>query len=99
MQNFPTIASAVTSGGSTAIRGTLNSTPGDTFTIRFFSNPSGANEGKRFIDQTNVTTGPDGRATFTFSPANAVPVGQKVTATDAGGNTSEFSAPRTVAQQ
>ena len=69
-----------------------------TYLIQFFSNPSG-NEGKRFIGQKSLTTATSGNASFTFSPTSKVSSGQTVTATatDPAGNTSEFSAPRTVA--
>ncbi len=92
------------SGGSNTVGGpspgarnlSLTSTPGTTFTVQFFSNPADA-EGRRFVGQKSVTAGADGRVTFAFSPANAVPVGQRITATATGlEGTSEFSAPREV---
>ena len=66
--------------------------------VRFFSNPSGTDEGKTFIGQKSVTTDASGNATFTFSSAQKVGLGRTVTATatSQAGNTSEFSAPRTV---
>ena len=66
--------------------------------VRFFSNPWGTDEGKRFIGQEKVTTGSDGKATFAFKPARKVDLGKSITAsaTDASGNTSEFSTPRAV---
>ncbi len=71
--------------------------PGQTFTIQFFSNldaePSG-NEGRKFLGQKSVTTEVDGDVSFTRSLAQAVPAGQRVTATGPGGNTSEFSTPQ-----
>jgi hypothetical protein len=98
LQNKPVLDSAITSGGSTSIAGRLNSTPQKTFTIQYFSNPSG-NEGKKFLGQKSVTTNANGiTGTFAFNPAQAVAVGDTVTATATqAGNTSEFSAPRTVA--
>lgn len=47
------------------------------------------------MGQKNVVTNANGDASFTFQPAQTVPAGQAVgaTATDSGGNTSEFSAP------
>lgn len=100
LQNKPAITSAATSGGTTTVQGRLNSTPGKIFTIQFFSNPSGENEGKEFIGTKNVTTDASGVASFTFKPAQAVPVGQTITATAMSvlGDTSEFSRPRTVKQ-
>ena len=96
LQNKPDIASAITSGGKTSVRGNLSSKPNKTYVVRFFSNPSG-NEGKKFIVQKKVTTGSEGKVSFTFSPALKVGVGKTVTATATGTEgTSEFSAPRTV---
>jgi hypothetical protein len=98
LQNKPVVTSAKTGGGKTTIKGKLNSTPNKTFLIEFFSNPSGENEGKSSLGQKLVTTNADGIAGFTFAPSQAVPVGQRITATatDSGRNTSEFSAPRAV---
>jgi hypothetical protein len=100
LQNKPNLISAVTSGGVTTIKGNLNSTPNGFFVIRFFSNPSG-NEGKVFRGQKSVSTNSNGDVAFSFSPATAVREGQTITATatSSGGDTSEFSAPRTVAQR
>jgi hypothetical protein len=99
LQNKPVLDSAITSGSSTSIAGRLNSTPQKTFSIRYFSNPSGTNEGKKFIGQKSVSTNANGNTgTFTFNPAQAVAVGDTVTATATqAGSTSEFAAPRTVA--
>jgi CSLREA domain-containing protein len=106
LQNKPVISSAKSSSTKTSIAGKLASSPNTTYTIEFYSNPSG-NEGKKFIGQKNVTTDGSGNASFTFSPAARVPVGQTVTATakaevvtlvsTSDEDTSEFSAPRTVA--
>ena len=100
LQNKPVLSSAKTVSGKTTIVGKLNSSPQQTYTIQFFSNPSG-NEGKKLIGQKSVTTDASGNRTFTFSPATAVSVGQTVTATatntSSSGDTSEFSAPKTVA--
>lgn len=87
----------MTSGGASTVKGRLNSTPNKTFLIEFYSDPSG-DEGKKVLGQKAVTTNADGLATFPFAPSKAVPAGQRITATatDAGRNTSEFSAPRTV---
>ena len=100
LQNFPVITSAETVGATTTtIKARLNSTPFRGFVVRFFSNPSNDNEGKNYIGQTSVTTDSNGdTGTFTFSPEQRVPLGQRITATttDEWGNTSEFSAPREV---
>ncbi len=97
LQNKPNLTSAKSSASATTIRGRLTSTPGLTFKIQFFSNPSG-NEGEVFLGQTSVTIGPNGLASFTFSPSRGVAAGQTITAiaTHPNAATSEFSAPREV---
>jgi hypothetical protein len=94
-QNFPALQSAVTSGGVTAIRGTLNSTPSTTFRLEFFANPapdpSGFGQGQTFLGAINVTTDGNGNAAFTAVFA-AVPVGEFLSATSTGpAGTSEFA--------
>ena len=99
LQNKPNLTSALTSSGTTTIKGSLNSNPNQTFTLEFFRNASGANEGKIFLGQKSVSTGSNcTTGTFTFIPSQAVSAGPTITATatDSEGNTSEFSAPRTV---
>ncbi len=97
LQNKPAVTSAVTANGTTTVRGKLNSTPDETFQIEFFTSPSG-DEGKKLLDQRFVTTNANGDATYIFTTSKALAAGQRITATatDAGRNTSEFSAPRTV---
>lgn len=93
--------SAVTSGATTTVKVKLKSTPNKTFLVELFSNPSGENEGKKVLGEQFVTTNASGKATFTFTPSQAVAAGQAITATatDQGRNTSEFSAPREVVAQ
>jgi CSLREA domain-containing protein len=102
LQNFPTVNSAFNSGVATAIGGTLNSTPNQSFTVQFFSSPNTANpsanfEGKSFLGEVNVTTDNNGNASFTAN-SPLITAGQLVTttATSSSGDTSEFSDPRTV---
>ena len=98
LQNKPVLSSAKNSSTKTTITGTLNGGREVTYLIRFFSNPSGTDEGKKFIGQKSVTTDSFGNVTFTFSPANKVAAGQNITATaTASAGTSEFSAPKKVA--
>jgi hypothetical protein len=96
-QNFPVLTSAK-NATTTTVTGKLNSTPGKTFIVEFFSNPSGTDEGRVFVGQKSVTTDASGNATFTFKSATKVAKGRTITATatDPAGNTSEFSAPKTV---
>jgi len=94
VQNFPVIASAAT-GATTTVSGMLNSSGVAPFHLDFYANDTvdvaGLSQGQRFLGTRDVPTvglwGP-----FTF-PAQTVP-GQflTVTATDANGNSSEFSA-------
>ena len=97
-QNKPVVRSAETGGTKTAVSARLNSAPNRTFVVRFFSNPSGTDEGKKFIGQKSVGTDGSGNATFSFSPAQKVALGRTITATATSpvGNTSEFSDARTV---
>jgi hypothetical protein len=101
LQNKPSLGSAKTVSGKTTIKGTLNSRVGFGYTVQFFSNPAGTDEGARPIGQkTHVSVDGTGHASFTFSPSSAVAVGQTITATATNENTlqtSEFSVPRTVA--
>ena len=96
LQNFPVITSA-TSVGNTAIEGTLNSTANTTFRIEFYSNQvsdaSGFGEGQAFIGSISATTDGSGNASFSPTFPSTVPAGQIITATatNPGGDTSEFS--------
>ena len=98
LQNFPELTRALVRDATTTVKGTLNSTPSSTFTLEFFANAapdvSGHGEGEIFIGSTAVTTDGSGNVVFSAALQVAVPVGSFVTATatDANGNTSEFSA-------
>ena len=99
LQNFPVLTTVFSSGGSTTIVGTLNSTPNTTFSVEFFSNtacdPSGYGEGETFIGSAPVATGPTGDASFLVTfPTNVGCRSVTATATDPTGNTSEFSVCR-----
>ncbi|MDQ4126355.1 MAG: CSLREA domain-containing protein, partial [Actinomycetota bacterium] len=92
LQNFPIIASTTTTGGSTTVEATLDSTPSTAFTVQFYSRPAGTDEGNTFLGEKAVTTDANGDAAFSFTTAQAVPAGQEVTATATSptGDTSEF---------
>ena len=97
-QNKPNLTSATNSSGTT-IKGRLNSTPNATFTIEFFSNPAGTDEGKIFLGKKEVSTGQDGLVLFQKNFTPAVKVGRTITATATNTtthDTSEFSAAREV---
>jgi hypothetical protein len=97
LQNFPTINSVVSSSNQTTISGSLNSTPNKTYAIDFYSSascdPSGYGQGAAPFGRMNVTTGADGNVDFSKTVNSLLPVGRVITATatDSGGNTSEFS--------
>ena len=93
LQNFPVITGAA----GNVIRGTLNSRASQTYRIEFFANdaadPSGAGEGQTFLGFQNVTTNAGGNVSFAFtSPSTLAGKAIAATATDAAGNTGEFSA-------
>lgn len=104
IQNYPVLASAVSSGGTTTITGTLSSTGGRAYTLDFYSNaacdPDGYGEGETYLGATSVTTAANGTASFTATLPVAVPNGRTITATATGSGgvspstirTSEFSA-------
>jgi titin len=95
-QDFPSITSAVSSGGTTTVNYTVTQTANVSYTVEFFvsptADPSGFGQGKTFVGSQVVSSTTGGLVT------NAVVLtgdftGQFVTATatDASGNTSEFS--------
>ena len=89
-------------GLGTSVQGTLNSIASSTFRIELFASatadPSGHGPGQNFLGAFNVTTNGSGNASFNMTLAPSVLAGQVIsaTATDAGGNTSEYSANVTV---
>lgn len=100
-QNFPVVSTATAAGAATVIAGVLDSAPGQAFRIELFENttcnPSGHGGGQRLVGVSeSVVTDSNGHAEFsTAAPAQA---GRFITATatDANGNTSEFSECRMV---
>ncbi len=98
LQNFPVLTSAVRSGPSVRVQGTLNGTPNSVFLLEFFANtacdPSGYGEGEKFLGSTQVTTDASCIGIFDVTLPSPVPPGSFITATatDEAGNTSEFSA-------
>jgi len=98
LQNFPVLTSVMSSGNSTTIQGSLNSTPNTTFQIDFYSNAavdlSINREGALFFNTTSVTTDSGGTATINVTFPLPLETGRVLTATatDPAGNTLEFSA-------
>ena len=95
-QNYPLIASAVVSGGSTGVQGMLVNEPNTEYRVEFFSSPvcsaTGFGEGRTFRGSTLVTTGGGGQAPLATSlPVAIADPFLTATVTDPLGNTSEFS--------
>ncbi len=96
-QNFPIMDSTSVLTGTTRIYGRLDSRPSGTYTIDFYASavPDTAHfgEGKEYISSINVSTDASGRAVFVYDPGILIPdeLFVAATATDAAGNTSEFS--------
>ena len=106
-QAFPVLNTAVLSASDqnisgVDISGSIKSLPSTTFVIDFFANtvgdPSGFGQGQTFIGRTNVTTDSKGVRNFSVKLPAAVPAGYFLTAqaTSPDGNTSAYSAVRTV---
>lgn len=97
LQNYP-VLSAIVGGAATQVDGTLNSTPNATFVLEFFASAADGSSnygGQRVLGAAYVATDENGDASFLVELAGASALGEFVTATatDALGNTSEFSAP------
>jgi hypothetical protein len=99
LQNHPLITGVVPGVSTTHIDGLLNSTASTTFDIDLFANPACLSrphdyfQGETYLGSLQVTTDGSGDATFATDVAFVLEAGQPVTATatDPGGNTSEFS--------
>lgn len=97
LQNSPRITSAVVGGANTAVVGSLNSSPNSAFRLQFFASPAcdsvGSGEGQYLVGETTLASDASGNAAFAIAIGAALPAGWAVTATatDPGGNTSEFS--------
>lgn len=95
LQNYPVLTSALTGTTWLAVSGVLTSAANSSFTIDLFANDtcdaSGHGEGQTFLTSDTVTTGSSGRASFMIAATRPDGTQISATATDAGGNTSEFS--------
>lgn len=99
LQNFPSLSGASADGATLTIKGTLNSRPSGRYSLDLFYNPAcdltfnnAVGEGKEYLGSTDVTTDGNGNASFTLQVATALSSGVvTATATDSGGNTSEYS--------
>jgi hypothetical protein len=98
-QNFPVLNSAFTNGTGTTITGSFSEAaePNTVIALDFYANAvpnsSGYGQGQTYLGSANVTTDGNGNASFSVTLPIAVTPGQWVTATatDPGGNTSEFA--------
>ena len=95
LQNFPVLKSARTKPNGTKVKGELNSTPGQTFSVEFFSNKAKERQGRKPIGSKVVEADAGGNVTFGFKPVKKVKPGQFITttATTLNQSTSEFSKP------
>jgi hypothetical protein len=95
LQNFPVLTYASSFGGVTGIGFSLNSSASQTFTIDFYRSAScdasGNGEGQNYIGSTTSDTGPDGNTSASVSFPIMTSEAITATATNSGGNTSEFS--------
>ena len=95
LQNFPVLTSA-DAGPPALISGTLASVAGASFTVDLYANvacdPSGNGEGETYLASVAVTTDAAGAGAFSTSVTPAGGSFVTAPATDAAGNTSEFSA-------
>jgi len=98
LQNYPTVTSAISTGGNTNVGGTLNSTPNTSFRIELFANSVvdrlGFGQGETLIGSTTVTTDGTGITSFVVNTGSTIPSGQFITATatnNSTNDTSEFS--------
>jgi hypothetical protein len=97
LQNFPVLTAATIAGGNLTVSGTLNSVANVPHRVEIFSSaacdPFGFGEGQSFLGGFTVLTDIAGNAAFNPAPL-AIPAGQTritATATNASGQTSEFS--------
>ncbi|MBX3080627.1 MAG: right-handed parallel beta-helix repeat-containing protein [Anaerolineae bacterium] len=101
LQNFPVLTHIIGNATLTRIVGTFNSLATvQTYRLEFFANTacdvSGNGEGEEYIGFINVTTDALGKAIFNFDAPPTSKHFITATATDPGGNTSEFSRCRTI---
>ena len=104
LQNEPTVVGFTSFEEELALSGELHSSPSEVFRIEFFTSdaadPSGHGEGQRLLGVRQVTTDATGHIAF-IHELPGVPGGTwlTMTATDADGNTSEFSPAVLIADQ
>jgi hypothetical protein len=91
------LSSAVTTGSSITIHGTLTAAASTSYALDFFASPtanaSGFGEGQQLLGSATETTNGSGTVSFTVTFSASVPAGQAIsaTATSPAGNTSAFA--------
>jgi CSLREA domain-containing protein len=99
LQNKPRVIGAVAGATRTTITGSLASRRGQAYRIEVFQSAAGDAEGRAYLGSLDVTTGADGRASWTFRIRARLALGTTITATATDisrSETSEFSPARTV---
>lgn len=96
-QNHPVLTNALVGASTVRVQGYLEGAAGVTLTLDFYASTNwdfdGLAEGQSWLGAASITTDAAGLAVFDTTLVAAVPAGAQITgtATDAGGNTSEFS--------
>lgn len=101
LTNYPWITSVVELDGRTYVRGILQALPATTYSVELFRSPtadsSGFGEGRQYLTTLTTTTNAGGTGAFAWDFAGLTNSDViSATATDADGNTSEFSRARPV---
>jgi hypothetical protein len=95
-QDYPVLTSVTAAAGQVTITGTLLADAGQPVHLEFFANAApdagGHVEGQTFLGAANVTIAADGSFSVTINASAPVGPFLTATATDATGDTSEFSA-------
>ena len=102
LQPAPTLTSASSDGFTVTVAGTVHSTGNASVSVEVFANPTcdPSGQGQDFLGSTLTTTDGSGNAIFSGAFVEALPSGEVVTATvtDPNGNTSQFSACKSITQ-
>lgn len=81
LQNKPRILSAVASSNRTTITGTLTSRPEHAYRLELFQSEAGDPEGRSFLGHAYISTGSDGKASWTFRVNARLALGTVITGT------------------
>jgi hypothetical protein len=81
LQNKPRVLSAVVRGSRTTITGSLTSRRGREYRLELFQSGAADPEGRTFLGHANITTGGNGKATWTFRVNAPLALGTRITAT------------------